>query len=1301
MRLAGRCAEAERQVEAWRNQAEVHVEHHFEKAELELMSRHAQARAVVDRELAVQTEKAQQDYEAAVEAAQDRLERQLSANEQRTEQAQRSAKEELDEILWEADSIYEGAKERLRRFLDDLQRGHTTQFKALEQLKDDARSTIMRYKVSPPAPAAEAEMLARFPAPAPPEPGVDAATLLQRYADEMQYHLGRLRNLSLPALFVGPNPWLTVSFVVGVSLVATGLTKGWTPSAWLVGVPAGACAATLLFGWILKGISRRGIYKAYLPICAALEAARSTVRIGPEQAERAWNERVALIQRQRDASVAAAHEKYDPLIREAEANKSDRYTQMRDQHTNRLSSEEQKREDVLAEIKAERLKRYDELKATHDAQLAELKAEHDRQTSDVKQQYAQRWEELEAEWKEGVAEHYSVIRAASQRADELFPAWSDPRWNAWEPPSDAAELVSVGRLDVDLTQTSGGVPTSERLHVDMPTAFTVPVTLSLPERCSLTLRAGREGRDIANDMLATAMTRLLTALPPGQAHFTIIDPVGLGQNFAGFMHLADYEEALVGPRIWTETSHIETRLTDLTEHMENVIQKYLRNEFNTIDEYNAQAGELAEPYRYLVIADFPVNFNDEAVRRLASIVQSGPRCGVYTLMAMDTRQRLAGEFDVSDFVGKGLDLVYDGGRFAWNHDVFSQFPLSLDGSPPDELLSKLLKKVGDGARHSRVVEVPFERIAPDDEHMWTGDCSKELRVPIGRSGATRTQELSFGKGVAQHALVGGKTGSGKSTLLHALVTNLALWYSPDQVEFYLVDFKKGVEFKTYAMHDIPHARAVAIESDREFGLSVLHRIDAEMNRRGDLFRKLGVQDINGYRHAAPDKPLPRTLLIIDEFQEFFSEDDKLAQDSMLLLDRLVRQGRAFGIHVLLGSQTLAGTYSLSRSTLGQMAVRIALQCSEADAELIMSDGNSAARLLNRPGEAIYNDSGGLVEGNSPFQIAWLPDEQRTKLLEKITDRAREEGYVRVEPLIVFEGNVPADITKNRPLNALLDGGQPASIPAAPQAWLGEPIAIKAPTGGVLRRHAAANMMIIGQRDEAALAMTATSIVGLAAQHPTDGATFYILDGSSADAPHAGYLQHLADALPHQAHVVPYRQVGEALVNIAAAMQDRHDRDVTNAPAIYLIVFGLQRYRDLRPSEDDFGMSTSFSSFDDDKEAAPPPPKADKLFAEILRDGPPVGVHTIAWCDSPTTLERTVNRQAMREFDMRVLFQMSGTDSANLVDSPVASNLGMHRAIYYSEEKGILEKFRPYALPPQSWIDHVGKVLTNRPTMKPA
>src|SRR5581483_10906374 len=302
--------------------------------------------------------------------------------------------------------------------------------------------------------------------------------------------------------------------------------------------------------------------------------------------------------------------------------------------------------------------------------------------------------------------------------------------------------------------------------------------------------------------------------------------------------------------------------------------------------------------------------------------------------------------------------------------------LTLDPAPPQELATAFIQKVGRSSKDSSRVEVPFSHVAPADADLWSEETTNELTVAIGRTGATKLQYLAIGKGTCQHALVAGKTGSGKSTLFHVIITNLALWCSPEQVEFYLVDFKKGVEFKAYATHRLPHARVVAIESDREFGLSVLERVDDELKRRGDMFRKLGVQDIAGYKRAGGTEPMPRSLLMIDEFQELFVEDDKISQGASVLLDRIVRQGRAFGIHVVLGSQTLGGAYTVARTTLGQMVIRIALQCNEADAYLIMDDSNPAPRLLSRPGEGIYNDTAGSVEGNSPFQAVWLSDEIR-------------------------------------------------------------------------------------------------------------------------------------------------------------------------------------------------------------------------------------------------------------------------------------------------------------------------------------
>jgi S-DNA-T family DNA segregation ATPase FtsK/SpoIIIE len=207
--------------------------------------------------------------------------------------------------------------------------------------------------------------------------------------------------------------------------------------------------------------------------------------------------------------------------------------------------------------------------------------------------------------------------------------------------------------------------------------------------------------------------------------------------------------------------------------------------------------------------------------------------------------------------------------------------------------------------------------------------------------------LAIGKGTKQHALLAGKTGSGKSTLLHIIITNLALTCSPDEVEFYLIDFKKGVEFKCYADAKLPHAKVIAIESDREFALSVLQRIDEELKRRGEMYRKIGAQDLAGYKRAGGTEPMPRSHAHHRRVQEFFVEDDSVAQGAALLLDRIVRQGRAFGIHVFLGSQTLGGAYTLARTTLGQMVIRIALQCNEADAALIMDDRQHSAASCSR------------------------------------------------------------------------------------------------------------------------------------------------------------------------------------------------------------------------------------------------------------------------------------------------------------------------------------------------------------------
>ncbi len=1031
---------------------------------------------------------------------------------------------------------------------------------------------------------------------------------------------------------------------------------------------------------------------------AVIDAA---VRDAEQEATRKYEEHVE----RRETAISEAHatwskarvvlaEQYQQRLENAAKEFATRRRKLQEEYQDTLKTLDEKHPPLIEER---------ERQFTEESQ--QLIDERKQELENSRQEFAKRWQKLVESWSTGISGFQSSVDEMNDLCDRRAPDWQQMDPTTWTPPDEELPAMRFGTLGFNLDTIEDGVPQHDQLKVTQ-TEFSLPAALSYPECPSMLYVVDGEGRDLAIRSLQNVMLRLLASLPPGKVRFTIIDPIGLGQNFSAFMHLADYDEKLVASRIWTESIHINKRLADLTEHMENVIQKYLRNEFESIQDYNKHAGEVAEPFQILVVANFPANFAEESARRLVSIASSGARCGVYTLVTVDTKLKMPRNFDVNDLAASAATLRWNGERFNLDDDDLGRLPLTLDMPPDDDRFTEIVRAVGERAKDASRVEVPFASVVPQPDEWWQCDSRGQLEVPLGRAGATNLQHLRLGKGTSQHVLISGKTGSGKSTLLHTIVTTVSIYYSPDEVHFYLIDFKKGVEFKAYAALELPHARVIAIESEREFGMSVLNRLDVELRRRGDEFREHGVQDVKGYRDANPEAAMPRILLIIDEFQEFFVKDDKISQDASLVLDRLVRQGRAFGIHVLLGSQTLAGAYSLARATLGQMAVRIALQCSEADAHLILSDDNTAARLLGRPGEAIYNDANGLFEGNHPFQVVWLPDYEREQYLERLADLAAER-QCRLTPPIVFEGNVPADPAKNETLCACLEDTAPATHKLAPRAWLGAAVAIKEPAAAVFHRQGGTNVLMVGQQEQEALGVFANCIVSLAADllpggGDCDGATetdpqetgqaaaasdrprFCVFDGQRAESPTAGFWTRLAKQLPLDMTVANPGEISATISDIADEVDRRLQAGEGGGPPIFLIVFNLARFRDLRKS-DDYNFS-----FDEEQAAG-----LDQQFSTILREGPNFGVHSLIWCDTFANINRWIDRQSMSDLTIRVLYQMSATDSANLMDSPEASRLGVHRAILYSEEQGEFEKFRPYGPPSPDWLALVREQLEKR------
>ncbi len=1133
-------------------------------------------------------------------------------------------------------------------------------------------------------------------------PDGDPFKLLPNCVATAQDRLNDLRAQIAPRFFVGVRPQMLCVAILLVSIVASAIAVGgitsqtiwrWLGLSALIALGAGV---GLLLSLYQRARSRS------TALCIQLRQQLADA----ERYQQRWN---ADAKAYYDGQRAKMAERHKREIREAAERHfttmtqviADRDVLLAETDSNYLNAEKglvERRDRSLAEAHAKYPGLIKQIREKFDSDQAASQSDHERRMIESRQRHQTDWDAMATAWRDGMAHIYAAIDSMNERCGELFPEWQSAAWQDWQPPTSPPPTLRFGQYVVRLDEVPGGISGDPRLNGLGPDVLQLPAMLPFPHSASMLIQASGDGRHRGVQVLQAEMLRLLATVPPGKVRFTIIDPVGLGENFAGFMHLADFDDVLVTNRIWTEPPHIEARLADLTEQMENVIQKYLRNEFETIAEYNEFAGEVAEPFRILVVANFPVNFTETAARRLTSIAASGARCGVHVLMTFDPQHSLPMKFDIKDIQRHATNLVWEEDKFVWKGTGFEQYPLTVEQPPPEERFTQIVQLVGENAKDSRRVEVPFEYIAPKEDKWWAGSTAKGIDVPLGRAGATKLQHLRLGQGTSQHVLIAGKTGSGKSTLLHALITNLALTFSPAEIELYLIDFKKGVEFKTYATQELPHARVIAIESEREFGLSVLQKLDAELKRRGDLFRDLGVQDLNGFRQAEPGTAMPRVMLIVDEFHELFVEDDKIAQECGLLMDRLVRQGRAFGIHVFLGSQTLGGAYSLARSTLGQMAVRIALQCSETDAHLILSEENSAARLLNRPGEAIYNDANGRMEGNNPFQVVWLSDQKREDYLIRIRALADKSGPRWKNWQIVFEGNVPAVVSRNPLLQKLLHAPTWTEPLGGPQAWLGEAIAIKDPTAAMFRPQNGSNLLVIGQRDEAALGIMATSLLSIAAQmapavseasngHPTSAtAKFYIVEATRAERTLSGTLAALAGMLPHPVRVAGRRDLDAVIAEIAAELQRRQASEKHDGPSLFLFIYDLARFRDLR-REDDF-LSHSFSG-----EARPLSVGAQ--FADILREGPAQGIHTIVWCDTLNNLHRAVDRQGIREFDMRVLFQMSNADSSNIIDTPAASKLGPNLAYFYNEEEGRLEKFRPYAWPSAEFIAHAVEQLKSR------
>ena len=356
-----------------------------------------------------------------------------------------------------------------------------------------------------------------------------------------------------------------------------------------------------------------------------------------------------------------------------------------------------------------------------------------------------------------------------------------------------------------------------------------------------------------------------------------------------------------------------------------------------------------------------------------------------------------------------------------------------------------------------------------------------------------------------------------------------------------------------------------------------------------------------------------------------------------------------------------------------MVIRIALQCNEADAYLIMDQDNPAPRLLSRPGEGIYNDSAGSIEGNSPFQAVWLSDKTRDNYLAQIRERA-DQNATNIPARLCSRVMRPADVRENIPLRTALQQAA-TKPPLQASVWLGAPNSIKGPTEALFPRQSGSNLLVVAQSEERTLTVVSVALVSLAAQFPKGGARFVVLDSTPPGFPQREFLQKVVQSVPHEVVQGSNSNLAEVMGNLAEELKRRGENE-SSGPDIFVLIQGLQNFKKLR-QEDEFSFSSSGSGDG-------PNPAA--ILMSLLTEGPARGMHVIVTCDTYNNVNRFLGRKALGEFEMRVVFQMSASDSASLIDAPDAATLGLHRALYYNDREGYLETFRPYAQPDNAWIE---------------
>lgn len=175
--------------------------------------------------------------------------------------------------------------------------------------------------------------------------------------------------------------------------------------------------------------------------------------------------------------------------------------------------------------------------------------------------------------------------------------------------------------------------------------------------------------------------------------------------------------------------------------------------------------------------------------------------------------------------------------------------------------------------------------------------SEIINIPLGKQGDEEFAiNLDTGSPDA-HAVISGISGSGKSSLLQSLILGGAYKYSPEQLQFWILDFKDGTGFIYFK--ELKHVKVMCVNNRAIDSKEMMDYINKEYLRRSKLLRESG-GDIRAYNQRAKANSLPllpRLLIVIDEFVV-------MHRSCFSILNNIVVRGRALGMGFIFSSQVI-------------------------------------------------------------------------------------------------------------------------------------------------------------------------------------------------------------------------------------------------------------------------------------------------------------------------------------------------------------------------------------------------------------